>query len=553
MSRKQKSIRPIPTVSKLKKDPGVPKLPNLKQKVVLKQAIHNHNKERRQGARSGDVQMAVEPTLASLAMEAAEADAQESLVPSDPGSSTEVANHARRQYIRTLHKVIEQSDVIVLVLDARDPEGCRSRLVEEEVRRREGEGKKLVFVLNKIDLVPKENAEAWLRYLRHTAPTVAFRSSTQEQRTNLTSKTSPRLLNLLKSYKTPSGSITVGVVGYPNVGKSSLINSLKRAKVCAVAAEPGWTKEMQTIQVERGLKILDSPGVVFDDPSAESQNLLLRNVLKVDSILDPIAVVASIYERTTGEVLAKIYGLPPPAPDSPSNALKFLTQLALTSGRLLKAGIPDLEAAARVVIGDWNAHKIPFHSEVPKVHTSSIPSQNPGEEDVGDAKIIAGGLGDRFELEGLWDPEVPVADDEPERMDEDGNMMESDDLRHLVPRKRERSPTPAEDPLPFADADMSIISTTKPPRPEAPPSKRRKSEPTGPDVYETSFMANSNPMSRKAQRKDMRKNRKAVSRKVRNDMEVEMEPEVGGGSPNHSFTFRASLGGIVSVEEDEEL
>ena len=56
----------------------------------------------------------------------------------------------RRQHIRALHRVIDESDVVLLVLDARDPEGCRSRLVEEEVRRREAEGKRLVFVLNKI-------------------------------------------------------------------------------------------------------------------------------------------------------------------------------------------------------------------------------------------------------------------------------------------------------------------------------------------------------------------------------------------------------------------
>jgi nuclear GTP-binding protein len=56
----------------------------------------------------------------------------------------------RKHYLRTLHKVVDESDIVILVLDARDPEGCRSRLVEDEVRRREAEGKKLVFVLNKI-------------------------------------------------------------------------------------------------------------------------------------------------------------------------------------------------------------------------------------------------------------------------------------------------------------------------------------------------------------------------------------------------------------------
>ena len=59
----------------------------------------------------------------------------------------------RKYYLKALHKVVDESDIVILVLDARDPEGCRSRLVEEEVRRRESEGKKLVFVLNKIGAI----------------------------------------------------------------------------------------------------------------------------------------------------------------------------------------------------------------------------------------------------------------------------------------------------------------------------------------------------------------------------------------------------------------
>ena len=97
----------IKSVTELKKDPGIPRLPDLKEK------IRNASKRR-----------------------------------------------APPHYLRTLHKVIDESDIIILVLDARDPEGCRSRLVEEEVRRREMEGKKLVFVLNKIGvywIVPSLN------------------------------------------------------------------------------------------------------------------------------------------------------------------------------------------------------------------------------------------------------------------------------------------------------------------------------------------------------------------------------------------------------------
>lgn len=100
--------------------------------------------------------MASEPTLSSLAVLASQsalqlgADSEAGPSSSSEDSQAKTKEQMRRHYIRTLHKVIDQSDIVMLVLDARDPEGCRSRLVEEEVRRRESEGKKLIFVLNKI-------------------------------------------------------------------------------------------------------------------------------------------------------------------------------------------------------------------------------------------------------------------------------------------------------------------------------------------------------------------------------------------------------------------
>lgn len=106
-----------------------------------------------------DATMASEPTLSTLAMLASEAEASSSAQQQqypDPSGSTTMSGKTREQmrkyYLKALHKVVDDSDIIILVLDARDPEGCRSRLVEEEVRRRESEGKKLVFVLNKIGM-----------------------------------------------------------------------------------------------------------------------------------------------------------------------------------------------------------------------------------------------------------------------------------------------------------------------------------------------------------------------------------------------------------------
>lgn len=93
--------------------------------------------------------MASEPTLSTLAS-ISEESAKNQELSSSTGPTVKTKEQLRRHHLRTLHKVIDESDIVVLVLDARDPEGTRSRLVEEEVRRREAEGKKLVFVLTKI-------------------------------------------------------------------------------------------------------------------------------------------------------------------------------------------------------------------------------------------------------------------------------------------------------------------------------------------------------------------------------------------------------------------
>ena len=123
--------------------------------------------------------------------------------------------------------------------------------------------------------------------------------------------------------------------------------------MCAVAALPGHTKELQSIQLERGLRIVDSPGVIFDDDDhIQGQNelsVLLRNVVKPEDVDDPISVggfaplptlrdldlglslVEEILARTETERLMKIYNLP-----TFSSTLEFLTMLALSTGRLLK-------------------------------------------------------------------------------------------------------------------------------------------------------------------------------------------------------------------------
>eukprot|EP00118_Oscarella_pearsei_P012276 m.89450 g.89450 ORF g.89450 m.89450 type:complete len:146 (+) comp36607_c0_seq36:937-1374(+) len=105
-------------------------------------------------------------------------------MPNDAQASHPFSDGSKKAYYREFKKVVDAADVVLEVLDARDPLGCRCLQVEEAVLTA-GSRKRLVLVLNKIDLVPAGNVEVWLKHLRNEFPTVAFKASTQSQRQHL--------------------------------------------------------------------------------------------------------------------------------------------------------------------------------------------------------------------------------------------------------------------------------------------------------------------------------------------------------------------------------
>ena len=292
----------------------------------------------------------------------------------------EAKDASRRAFYREFKQVVQAADVILQVLDARDPLGCRVAEVERMVMEQGGSGKRLVLVLNKIDLVPRPVIEGWLKHLRREFPTVAFKASTQQQRQNLGQGNSlssdcclgaDTLVQLLKNYSRSQNlktCVTVGVVGYPNVGKSSLINSLKRSKVCRVGASPGVTTARQEIHLDRNIKLLDCPGIVFADDSQQNhqQQMFLRNCLRVEQVEDPISPVGLILDRCDREQLMLLYQIP-----AFISTDQFLHHLATRQGKLRKGGLPNIEAAARIVLQDWNAGKIPYYTLPPSDSSTS--------------------------------------------------------------------------------------------------------------------------------------------------------------------------------------
>ena len=98
------------------------------------------------------------------------------------------------------------------------------------------------------------------------------------------------------------------MVLFSDVGKSSLINSLKRSRACGVGAVPGFTRAMQEVQLDSKVKLLDSPGMVLASGNMTDSSVALRNAVRVDCLDDPVTPVQAILQRW-GIVFAGLGGM----------------------------------------------------------------------------------------------------------------------------------------------------------------------------------------------------------------------------------------------------
>lgn len=180
------------------------------------------------------------------------------------------------------------------------------------------------------------------------------------------------------------GPTVVGMVGYPNVGKSSTINALYQDKKVSVSATPGKTKHFQTLQLSDQLTLCDCPGLVFPSFAVSSAEMVCNGVLPIDQMRDHTAPVTLVTEHIPRAVLERTYGITLPCPgegEDPTRlptAEELLNAYGYVRGYMTSHGMPDCPRSARYVLKDYVKGRLLYCHPPPGVDAVEFNSSSLG-------------------------------------------------------------------------------------------------------------------------------------------------------------------------------
>lgn len=242
----------------------------------------------------------------------------------------------KSKFWNIVNEVITNSDVVLEILDARLIDDTRNVDIENKIKEL---NKKLIHVVNKIDLVDIRTIKEKLKELTNPV----FISSIKRLGTTILKQ---KILQIGRKDR-----IVVGVVGYPNTGKSSVINILSGRKKAKTSSVSGTTKGIQKIRSSARLIFLDTPGVIpFEDK--DIVKLTLIGSINVQSLKEPDLIARHLIEKLNGRV-EQHYNV-----EMGSDSEKTLERIALKINRLKKGGIPDIMQTAKIILMDWQRGKI---------------------------------------------------------------------------------------------------------------------------------------------------------------------------------------------------
>jgi ribosome biogenesis GTPase A len=250
---------------------------------------------------------------------------------------------ARKEAALTMRK----TDVVLEVLDARVPFSSCNPMVE--ALRRENQ-RPALKVLNKSDIADAERTRKWLAYYNAQPGVQALALSAKH--VAAVQRIPERALALAPHRSTSSKPLRIMILGIPNVGKSTLMNALLRRSVTKVGNEPAVTKSQHGHQLGKNMWLIDTPGLLWPDLDQQSALKLAATHSIGPNAYDQEEVAAELarylLEHYAEPLLRRF-----PALSVPESARDPIAAIAHGRSLLLKAGAPDRERAARVLLGEF--------------------------------------------------------------------------------------------------------------------------------------------------------------------------------------------------------
>jgi len=248
-----------------------------------------------------------------------------------------------KPYWKVIEEIIESSDIILEVIDARMVSLSRNEDIEEMVK---AKGKKLIFILNKTDIAPSELVNKQAQVLRNIGE--VFTISAKDM------KSISKLRTYLLAESKKKEFMRVGVLGYPNTGKSSIINALVRRKRSPVTSRAGTTHGQQWVKMNDNLRIVDSPGVIPLKQSDELRYALIgsKNPEKIKNLEFVLQEIIKILKDSDN--LEKLYKIKIESED----INKIIEDIGRRFGYLKKGNEVDETRVAIKVIRDWQSGKL---------------------------------------------------------------------------------------------------------------------------------------------------------------------------------------------------
>jgi hypothetical protein len=265
---------------------------------------------------------------------------------------TQPLNTERPKYPELAEKIVQMSDIILEVLDARFIQETRNIEVEDKIKNLK---KKIIYVFNKSDLIDVKRMKA--KEIISLTPKVFVSCITKKGGKELRNKIKITSYHVEKPVDTKLKKITVGIIGYPNTGKSSLINLLVGKPAAGIGADAGFTHGIQKVNLTSNIVLLDSPGVISKKDYSDSNLSAISKHTKVGArsysqVKNPAMVVSDLIKEFP-KVFDDFYNI-----DSEGDSEILVEKLGRKKGILKKGNEVDEDRTSRLILKDWQEGRI---------------------------------------------------------------------------------------------------------------------------------------------------------------------------------------------------